>query len=133
MKKRSFLRKSIILAFAFATVVSVLSLTACNKSDEVILNVYNWGEYISDGEDGTIAVNDEFERYFNENLSGKYGYKVKINYTTYSSNEELYAKLKNTNTPYDVIIPSDYLIALLIREEMLHKINFDNITNFGVY
>ena len=107
-----------------------LFLTSCEGDDEVILNVYNWGEYISDGEDDSLNVNAEFEKYFNENLSEKYGYKVKINYTTYSSNEELYAKLKNTNTSYDVIIPSDYLVALLIREDMLHKIDFENIPNF---
>ena len=105
-------------------------LSSCDSGDEVILNVYNWGEYISDGEDDSLNVNAEFEKFFNENLADKYGYKVKINYTTYSSNEELYAKLKNTNTSYDVIIPSDYLVALLIREDMLHKLDFDNIPNF---
>ena len=110
---------------------AAVCFTSCGDSDEeVILNVYNWGEYISDGEDDSLNVNAEFEKYFNENLSEKYGYKVKINYTTYSSNEELYAKLKNTNTSYDVIIPSDYLIGLLIREDMLHKLDFDNIPNF---
>ena len=110
---------------------AAVCFTSCGDSDEeVILNVYNWGEYISDGEDDSLNVNAEFEKYFNETLSEKYGYKVKINYTTYSSNEELYAKLKNTNTSYDVIIPSDYLIGLLIREDMLHKLDFDNIPNF---
>lgn len=109
---------------------SAICLSSCDSDDEVILNVYNWGEYISDGEDDSLNVNAEFEKYFNENLAEKYGYKVKINYTTYSSNEELYAKLKNTNTSYDVIIPSDYLVALLIREDMLHKLDFENIPNF---
>lgn len=109
---------------------SLLFLTACDGEEEVILNVYNWGEYISDGEDESLNVNAEFEKYFNENLSEKYGFKVKVNYTTYSSNEELYAKLKNTNTSYDVIIPSDYLVALLIRENALHKLDFNNIPNF---
>ena len=109
---------------------SAVCFSSCDSEGEVILNVYNWGEYISDGEDDSLNVNAEFEKYFNENLSEKYGYKVKINYTTYSSNEELYAKLKNTNTSYDVIIPSDYLVALLIREEMLHKIDFANVPNF---
>ena len=117
--------------FALLLISSLLSLLpSCSKSDEVVLNVYNWGEYISDGSDDSLAVNAEFEKYFNETLSEKYGYKVKVNYTTYSSNEELYAKLKNTNTSYDVIIPSDYLVARLIRDGMLQKLNFDNIPNF---
>ena len=125
----------------FSILCSLLSLivilgiasvfTACDKTEEVVLNVYNWGEYISDGEDETVNVTAAFEEYFNSNLSEKYGFKVKVNYTTYSSNEELYAKLTNTNTSYDVIIPSDYLVALLIRENMLHKINFENIPNFS--
>ena len=116
---------TVVLATAMAS-------ASCDGGDEVILNVYNWGEYISDGEDDSLNVNAEFERYFNEELSEKYGYKVKVNYTTYSSNEELYAKLKNTNTSYDVIIPSDYLVALLIREDMLHKLDFANIPNFSL-
>ena len=125
----------------FSIICSLLSLivilgitsvfTACDKTEEVVLNVYNWGEYISDGEDETVNVTAAFEEYFNANLSEKYGFKVKVNYTTYSSNEELYAKLTNTNTSYDFIIPSDYLVALLIRENMLHKINFENIPNFS--
>ena len=130
--KKVFLTKSICVFLSLVSILTfVLSLSSCNDIDEVVLNVYNWGEYISDGEDGSVNVNERFETYFNENLSQKYGYKVKINYTTYSSNEELYAKLKNTNTSYDVIFPSDYLVDLLIRDGELHKLNFDNIPNFS--
>ncbi len=120
------------IAVLLMTLPLTLSFVSCQSGEEITLNVYNWGEYISDGEDGSVAVNDEFEKFFNENLASKYGYKVKINYTTYSSNEELYAKIKNTNTSYDVIIPSDYLVALLIREDMLHKLDFSNIPNFSL-
>jgi len=127
---RSFTKKLLSLAVAIIILSMSFSLVSCENDDEVILNVYNWGEYISDGEDDSLNVNAEFEKYFNENLSEKYGYKVKVNYTTYSSNEELYAKLKNTNTSYDVIIPSDYLVALLIREQELHPLDFNNIPNF---
>lgn len=127
---RSFAKKLLSLAVAIIILSMSFSLVSCENDDEVILNVYNWGEYISDGEDDSLNVNAEFEKYFNENLSEKYGYKVKVNYTTYSSNEELYAKLKNTNTSYDVIIPSDYLVALLIREQELHPLDFNNIPNF---
>ena len=125
IKRISALALTLVLLSSF-----LIFLPSCQQSEEVILNVYNWGEYISDGSDDSIAVNSEFEKYFNENLSSKYGYKVKVNYTTYSSNEELYAKLKNTNTSYDVIIPSDYLVARLIKDGMLEKLNFDNIPNF---
>lgn len=123
-------RLTLIFISLVLLITLVVSFTACNDSDVVVLNVYNWGEYISDGEDDTVNVTAAFEEYFNENLAEKYGHKIKVNYTTYSSNEELYAKLTNTNTSYDVIIPSDYLVALLIREGLLHKINFENVPNF---
>lgn len=121
---------AIILSLT-AVLASLLCLASCNESEVVVLNVYNWGEYISDGEDDTVNVTAAFEEYFNNNLAEKYGHKIKVNYTTYSSNEELYAKLTNTNTSYDVIIPSDYLVALLIRDGLLHKIDFSNVPNFS--
>ena len=55
---------------------------------------------------------------------------IKVNYTTYSTNEELYNKLKNSNDSYDVVVPSDYMISKLIREKMLLELNFDNIPNY---
>ena len=123
-------RSAAFICALIIVICSLASLSSCAEKDVVILNVYNWGEYISDGEDGTVNVNAEFEKFFNENLSEKYGFEVEVNYTTYSSNEELYAKLTNTNTAYDVIIPSDYLIGLLIREDLIYKLDFNNIPNF---
>lgn len=84
------------------------------------LNVYNWGEYISDGSEGSINVNKEFER-----LTG-----IKINYTNFDSNEDMYAKLKSGGAAYDVIIPSDYMIHRLNQEGLLVKLNRNNIPNF---
>ena len=90
------------------------------KDDNLSINVYNWGEYISDGSDeGTLDVNAEFTA-----LTG-----IKVNYTNYATNEELYAKLKGGGANYDIIIPSDYMISRMIKEGMLQKLNFDNIPN----
>jgi len=87
----------------------------------ISINVYNWGEYISNGADeGTLDVNAEFEK-----LTG-----IKVNYTNYATNEELYAKLKGGAASYDVIIPSDYMISKLIGENMVQKLDMDNIPNF---
>lgn len=87
----------------------------------ISINVYNWGEYISDGsEDGTLNVNAEFTA-----LTG-----IKVNYTNYATNEELYAKLKGGGASYDIIIPSDYMISRMIKEGMIQKLDFDNIPNF---
>ena len=90
-------------------------------NDNITLNVYNWGEYISvDTGEGEFDVNAEFEK-----LTG-----IKVNYSNFASNEELYAKLKSGGATYDVIIPSDYMVSRLIREDMLEKLDFSNIPNF---
>ena len=91
------------------------------KDDDISINVYNWGEYISTGaEAGTLDVNAEFTK-----LTG-----IKVNYTNYATNEELYAKLKGGGASYDVIIPSDYMISKMIKEGLVQKLDMDNIPNF---
>lgn len=90
------------------------------KDKKIELNVYNWGEYMATGSDGSTNINKEFEK-----LTG-----IKINYSNYETNEGMYAKLKSKSNNYDVIFPSDYMIAKMIDEKMLEKINFDNIPNY---
>ena len=87
----------------------------------VVLNVYNWGEYISDGFEGSLDSNAAFEEYFNENLASKYGFNVEVNYTTYANNEDMYSKLKSGAGNYDIVVPSDYMIEKMISENMLHE------------
>lgn len=91
------------------------------KNDGISINVYNWGEYIPDGsEEGVLNLNEEFTK-----LTG-----IKVNYSTYATNEELYAKLKGGGSTYDIIIPSDYMISRMINEDMLLPLNMDNIPNY---
>ncbi|WP_295154776.1 ABC transporter substrate-binding protein [uncultured Brachyspira sp.] len=87
------------------------------KGENLSINVYNWGEYISDGSEGSLNVNKAFEE-----LTG-----IKVNYSTFASNEEMYIKLKVGGIQYDIIIPSDYMIERLIRENLVRKLNFNNI------
>ena len=104
---------SIVLALCIAC--GVLSLAGCGEGgDRVTLNVYNWGEYI---DTSVIAV---FEK-----ETG-----VKVNYTTYASNEEMYAKVSSGAASYDVVIPSDYMIGKMIEEDMLAELDFNNIPNY---
>jgi spermidine/putrescine transport system substrate-binding protein len=92
------------------------------KGKDISINVYNWGEYISTGADeGTLDVNTEFEK-----LTG-----IKVNYTNFATNEELYAKLKGGGASYDIVIPSDYMISKMIKEKLIQKLDFDNIPNFS--
>ena len=78
------------------------------------LNVYNWGDYIDEDVLGTF-----------EEETG-----IKVTYEYFDSNEAMYTKLKNSGSSYDVVFPSDYFISKMIREDMLHPLNYDNIPNF---
>ena len=85
------------------------------------INVFNWGEYISDTyEDGILDVNKEFEK-----LTG-----IKVNYVTFESNEDMYPKIKNGGASYDIIIPSDYMIQRMIAEDMLMEIDAKSLPNY---
>ncbi len=91
------------------------------QTGKITLNVYNWGQYISDGSDGCIDVIALFEK--------KYP-NIKVNYSTFDSNEIMYTKLSSGGITVDVVIPSDYMIARMIEENMLLELNFDNIPNY---
>ncbi len=89
------------------------------KDAGITLNVYNWGEYISDGEDDSLDVVAAFEE-----VTG-----IDVNYTTFDTNESMYAKLSAGGGNYDVIIPSDYMIGKMANEGLLAELNWDNIPN----
>lgn len=109
-----------------AILLLVLCLTGCGGKDTLTLNVYNWGEYISDGSEGSFDTIREFETWYEET----YGQKVTVNYSTYASNEDMYNKISSGAVSYDVIIPSDYMIAKMAEENLLHPLNFENIPNY---
>ncbi|MGI6029661.1 MAG: ABC transporter substrate-binding protein [Candidatus Heteroscillospira sp.] len=109
-----------IAALALVLVIALSAFPVSAAAEDVTINVYNWGQYISDGTDGYLDVNAAFTE--------KTG--IKVNYMTYDTNESLYTKLKTGGSTYDVIIPSDYMVARLIEEDMLEELNFDNIPNY---
>ena len=112
--------------------VESLPMPSYKSGETVTINVYNWGEYISDGSEGSIDTNAEFEKYFNEYLSEKYGgIKIKVEYSTYPTNEDLYSKLKNSAVAYDIVIPSDYMIQRLKDEGMLYSFNASDLSNYS--
>ena len=119
---------SLLLALLLLA-LPVLGLVSCDDGvgDTVTLYVYNWGEYMSDGSEGTLDVNEMFEEWYYET----YGVKVKVNCSTYSSNESMYAKLSSGSVHYDVVVPSDYMIERMIAEDMLAELNYENIPHIG--
>ncbi|MBO4954639.1 MAG: spermidine/putrescine ABC transporter substrate-binding protein [Clostridia bacterium] len=118
------IRKFLALFLCLALCSSLL-LTGCG-GETLTLNVYNWGEYISDGSEGSFDTVREFEKWYEET----YGTRVKVNYTTFASNEDMYSKISSGAVSYDVIIPSDYMIARMAEENLLLPLNFDNIPNY---
>jgi spermidine/putrescine transport system substrate-binding protein len=109
MKKITTLILTFMLLLAMIT-----SLTGCGGEEKAVLNVYNWGDYIDK------SVLEDFEK--------EYG--IKVNYEEFATNEDMYWKLKKGGTNYDVAIPSDYMITKMINEDMLEKIDFNNIPNY---
>lgn len=91
------------------------------KGQGITLNVYNWGEYISNGADESPDVVALFEE-----LTG-----IQVNYTTFDSNETMYAKIKSGAAGYDVIFPSEYMVAKMREEGMLAELDLSNIPNFA--
>ena len=78
------------------------------------LNVFTWAGYVSDD--------------IREGFENEYGVNVLID--TYASNEDLLAKLLAGATGYDIIMPSDYMVSILIKQNLLAELNRDNIPNF---
>ena len=118
MKKWVTILTAVLLCFTCLQ-VSALDVRA---EDTVTIKVYNWGEYISDGSDDSMDVIKEFEAQYPG---------IKVSYTTYATNEELYAKRRSGSASYDVIVPSDYMMSRMIAEDMLEPLDFSNIPNFA--
>ncbi|MBQ8140891.1 MAG: spermidine/putrescine ABC transporter substrate-binding protein [Clostridia bacterium] len=116
-----------LLVLSLLLSVSAPMLSGCaSERDVTTLYVYNWGEYISDGSDGTLDVNAEFEKYCKDEL----GMNVEVNYSTFSSNESMYAKISSGSAVYDVIIPSDYMIQRMVSENLLAPLDISKIPNY---
>ena len=124
-----------IISLLLVLFIAVFSLNGCGyeyQNPSVIgdyvnhnlagttLNVYNWGEYISDGSEGAMDVIKEFE-----NLTG-----INVNYSTFDSNESMYSLIKYGGVSYDIVIPSDYMIERMKNENMLQKIDTPKIDNY---
>ena len=107
MKKLIVLIPVIIIAFALA---------GCGAGSGEELNIYNWGDYI--GEDVIAQFEEE---------TG-----IKVNYSTFASNEEMYAKIKSGAGDYDVIFPSDYMVERMINEDMLAEIDTASLAGYDL-
>ena len=104
------MKKMAAIWLVLALALSMVGTAA--MADNGVLNVYNWGEYI----DKQVITNFEKE------------YGVRVNYSLFSSNEEMYTKLMS-GASYDVLVPSDYMIERLLKENMLQPIDKNVVNN----
>ena len=95
---------TLLLALAMLALLLPLFSSCASEEDVITLYVYNWGEYISDGSEGSFDVNKGFEEWY----YNTYHQKVEINYSTFSSNESMYAKLSSGASAYDIVVPILY-------------------------
>ena len=115
--------KKLISALLVLLLASLPFISVAESGDEdfggVTLNVYNWGEYIDKN------VIRDFEKKYN----------CKVNYKTYESNENMYTNISGGDDPWDILVPSDYMIERLIKEKRLQPLdksivnNLDNLTD----
>lgn len=109
------MKKRIAIVIALVMLLSAAAC-GCDSAPNGEVNVYNWGEYIDE------SIFKDFRR-----ETG-----IKVNYTEFQSNEQMYSILKSGSATYDVIIPSDYMISRMIGEGMLEELNFANIPNYSL-
>ena len=106
----------LILVFSLGTMAGCGGTPTAEQPKETgKLYVYNWGDYI----DQTIITDFEKE------------YGVEVVYDEYATNEDMYVKIKQGGTKYDIAIPSDYMIEKMLKEDMLEPIDLAKISNFG--
>lgn len=98
------------------SLLTVSLFTGCSSDagDANTINVFNCGDYIDQ------SLIKEFEK-----ETG-----IKVNYSTYDTNEIMYQKIKTSPGTYDIIVPSDYMVQKMISEDMLEPIDFSNIPNY---
>ncbi len=118
-----------------ASVVSAIPVQATGgqtENDTIVLRVCNWEEYIDEGgweddevidlDSGDIFGENSMIQDFEQWYQDTYGKKVRVEYSTFGTNEELYSQL-NLGNVYDLVCPSDYMIMKLLKENKLEPLS----------
>ena len=101
-----------LLALALVLGLMVVSLSVCGEKSTT-LTVFNWFDYID----------EDVIKMFEQETG------IKVNYTNFTTNEEMFAKLEKGSGSYDVIFPSDYIIERMIKEDMLAELDLSKMPN----
>ena len=94
--------------------VMMLALAGCGGDSDNTIRVFNWGNFM----DESILAE------FTEQTG------IRVIYTTFASNEEMYTRVTSGGSNFDLLFPSDYMIERMIREELLYQLDFSNIPNY---
>ncbi|MEE8399549.1 MAG: spermidine/putrescine ABC transporter substrate-binding protein [Desulfobacterales bacterium] len=122
LTRREFIRRSTALGLSMASALSIAGRLGSRSAYAAqvdrgklskTLNLYNWSDYI--GEDTISGFEKEFG--------------VKVTYDTYEDNERLLAKLMSGATGYDVVVPTSYMVDIMIKQKLLAPLNHENIPN----
>lgn len=92
---------------------AIFCTAGCESKQKLYL--YNWGDYM---DPDVIAA---FEKEYNVDVIEEY----------FDRNEDMYIKVKNGSSNYDVLVPSEYMIERLIKDDLLYKLDFNNIPNYS--
>ena len=109
-----------LLMFAIPA-MAMGSLVGCAPKYDVKLIVYNWADYIFEGDKENPKTIKAFEQYYKE----KHGLVLKVDYRTFATNEIMYTQVKEGSIKPDLICPSDYMIQKMANEGMLEKFSYD--------
>ena len=122
-------QKLFLLAAPVLAVSTLASLSGCGKKYDVTLTIYNWEDYIYEGTDETGKIVDESTvQAFKNAYEGKTGKTIKVNYETFSTNEEMYQQIGLNAISPDLICPSDYMIQKMANEGMLEEFSYNDST-----
>ena len=94
--------------------INFIKTPAKEAAPKEVLNIFNWSEYLPQ------SIIDNFEKTYN----------IKVNYSTFSSNEEMLAKLMAGGNQFDLVVASDYMVDVLKKQKLIQPISKDSITNF---
>lgn len=107
------MKRTISVLLAAAVAASSFALcTACAKRDEV-LKIYNWGDYIEE------SLIDDFEDWYKTET----GKKIKVQYDTFDTNEDMITRIEVQQADYDLVCPSDYMAERMIKSDLVKKVD----------
>ena len=125
------MKKSSIISLTFLLVLG-LGVSGCSSTEEKgekeILKVYNWQDYINEGDEETDSVLIQFEKYMQSK-----GRNVTVEYYTFETCENMLNVLRTGKSQYDLVCPSDYVIQKMIKEDMLEKFDAGSVPNYDNY